>query len=62
MPEFPVTKRTDVLPEKWTNPKKDKGESFNTAANAPNNPTKDKQPTSYNTSDDYPSCNFDEDD
>lgn len=51
--KFPVTNRTDVSPEKYSNPKKDKGESFNEAHNAPNNPTKDKRPEAYNTTDDY---------
>lgn len=29
-------------------------ESYNEAMNPPNNPTKNKQPTSYNVNDDYP--------
>ncbi len=53
--------KRDVSPEKYSNPKKDKGESFNTAANPPNNPTKNMQPTSHNVTDDYPCCNFHDD-
>lgn len=53
--------KRDVSPEKYSNSDKKKGESFNTAANAPNNPTKNKQPTSYNVTDDYPTCNFEGD-
>lgn len=32
-----------------------KNQEFNKAMNPPNNPTKDRPPTSYNPSDDYPS-------
>lgn len=60
MPEFPVTKRTDVSPEKYSTPDKKKGESFNEAFNSPNNPTKNHRPESYNTTDDY--CYADDDD
>lgn len=43
----------DVSPEKNPKAEKDKGESFNEAMNAPNNPKKDHQPTSFNVTDDY---------
>ena len=52
--KFPQTYRNDVNPEKYSNPDKKKGESFNEAMNPPNNPTKNHQPTSYNVTDDYP--------
>lgn len=51
--KYPVTKRDDVSPESYTTKKKVMGESFNTAANAPNNPTKDRPTTSYNPNADY---------
>ena len=51
--KFPQSSRSELAPEKYSNPKKDKGESFNEAANPPNNPTKNKQPQSYNVTDDY---------
>lgn len=53
MSEFPVTKRTDVAPEPYTTKKKERGESFDEAANLPNNPTKNHRPESYNVTDDY---------
>jgi hypothetical protein len=43
----------DVSPAKTPKVEKKDQESFNTATNAPNNPKKDKQPTSFNTTDDY---------
>lgn len=51
--------KRDVTPEKYSTPDKKKGESFNQASNAPNNPTKNKRPESYNTNDDY--CSNDND-
>ena len=56
--KFPQTSRSDVAPSKNPTASKTKGESFNTAANAPNNPKKDKQPTSWSTSNDYPGVSF----
>lgn len=40
MPDYPVTRRTDVLPGPNPTAKKDRGESFDEAMNPPNNPTK----------------------
>jgi len=40
--KYPVTERTDVLPSKYSWPEKKHGESFNTAANAPNSPKADE--------------------
>ena len=53
MAEFPQKSRDSLAPEKYSNPKKDHGESFNEAMNAPNNPTKNHRPESYNVTDDY---------
>lgn len=62
MPEYPVTKRTDVLPSANDNPKKKRGESFDEAMNPSNNPTKNhqrdlgnKDTLDYNITHDY--CN-----
>lgn len=55
--KFPQTSRNDISPEKYSNPDKNKGESFNEAMNAPNNPTKNHRPESYNVTDDYCSGN-----
>lgn len=56
--------KRDVSPEKYSTPKKDKGESHNNAMNAPNNPTKNHPPMSFNVNDDYTagdnSCGGDE--
>ncbi len=54
MPDFPITKRNDVSPEKWTTQKKEKGESFNQAMNKPNTPTMKRAPDMpYNVTDAY---------
>jgi hypothetical protein len=44
----------DIYPDDYK-PKQNGGPSFNKAMNPPNNPKKDKQPTSYNRNADYPS-------
>lgn len=54
MSDYPVTKRTDVSPSKNPTAEKKHGESFNTAFNPPNNPTKNKRPNlPYNVNDGY---------
>jgi len=55
--KYPVTSRTDVLPSKESFPKKTKGESFDEAMNAPNDPKKRHSPESSNVTYDY--CNED---
>lgn len=55
MPSY--TPDHDLKPEPYTTPKKEHGESFEEAANPPNNPKKDKQPTHYNVTYDY--CDHD---
>lgn len=49
----PHNDRKELRPEKYSTPDKKRGESFDEAMNAPNNPTKNHQPTSYNVTDDY---------
>lgn len=59
MSDRPPSYRDDVLPEKNpSSPEKKKGESFNTAHNPPNNPTKNHRPESFNVNDDY-NCDCD---
>lgn len=55
--EYPVTKRTDVLPSKNSWPEAKHGESFEHAMNKPNDPDKpiDFNAGPYNVSDNY--CN-----
>lgn len=53
MADNPQHKWSDLSPETYSNPKKKMGEHFDTAANAPNNPTKDDRPTSFNVTNDY---------
>ena len=52
--EKPGAHRSDVLPSKNDFPESKRGESFEEAANPPNNPKKDKQPDSWNVNNDYP--------
>jgi hypothetical protein len=54
MASYPETKATSMEPAPNSFPKKTRGESFDEAQNAPNDPQKRWQPTSFNTSDDYP--------
>lgn len=53
MADNPQHNWADLSPEKLSNPKKKMGEHFDDAANAPNNPTKDARPTSFNVTNDY---------
>jgi hypothetical protein len=53
MATFPQTDRSDLRPEKYSNPKKNRGESFDDAMNAPNDPQKRYRPESFNVTDDY---------
>lgn len=51
MPDYPVTKRTDVLPGPNPTAKKNRGESFDNAMNPPNNPTHTHSRSDYGNKD-----------
>jgi len=53
MSEFPQKSRSELAPAKWTTQDKKMGDHFDEAMNAPNNPTKNHQPTNHNVTNDY---------
>jgi hypothetical protein len=59
--KYPETHRSDVAPGKNSFPDKKKGESFDEAMNAPNDPKKRYPPTSFNVTDDYCDEDYDND-
>lgn len=60
MPAYGNDPAPNVKPAANDFPKKKEQESFNEAANPPNNPTKNHPPTHFNTNYDY--CKHDSDD